>query len=157
MEYTDGFTRTISASASSDLLDDKFLINDGKEYTMVYGYRVFVCKDCHVACIVAVNVDIVDRYAVDFYRIEGSVKRLYVGQEVTTANKSNITNLGSQIDGMITYNYWLDSDDAEAKARTLTLKFDESDNKYYMEVSPAVTLDVYPEANLVTLILCEVF
>ncbi len=225
LEYTDGFTRTISASASSDLLDDKFLINDGKEYTITLSHYSMpdIKKDYKVSATapsvptpiinddgglsvlyygptqgfklqavlkssggvqtldtslytVKINGVPVDNINVDsdnagnvtiFANKDAitidhdrrlpkySMQYLYfslvkdsesteeaksknyfskstIGQEVTTANKSNITNLGSQIDGMITYNYWLDSDDAEAKARTLTLKFDESDNKYYM-------------------------
>ncbi|MDE5910726.1 MAG: hypothetical protein K2H24_00165, partial [Clostridia bacterium] len=38
LKYTDGFTRTISANCSSDLLDGKYLINDGNEYTITLSH-----------------------------------------------------------------------------------------------------------------------
>ncbi|MDE6372119.1 MAG: hypothetical protein K2L61_01095, partial [Clostridia bacterium] len=38
LKYADGFTRTISANCSSNLLDGKFLINDGNEYTITLSH-----------------------------------------------------------------------------------------------------------------------
>ncbi|MDE6474516.1 MAG: hypothetical protein K2L70_05390 [Clostridia bacterium] len=36
--YTDGFKRTITASCSNDLVSDKFLVNDGNEYTITLSH-----------------------------------------------------------------------------------------------------------------------
>ncbi len=52
-------------------------------------------------------------------------------QDATWGYVSGATNL-HVFDGKITYKYWLDSDDAYAKARILTLEYDEAAGKFYM-------------------------
>ncbi|MDE6362125.1 MAG: hypothetical protein K2L53_04030, partial [Clostridia bacterium] len=224
--YADGFKRTITASCSNDLLNGKFLVNDGNEYTITLSHYSMpeINKDFKVSAktpslpspvissesgdlsiiyytptqgiklnailktssgveigsqslyTVKINgtpisqLDInsatagtaqvasqseitieFDRrmpkfsYGYLYFSVvkddvasaevksKNSFKKDAVGQEITTKNISNIANLGEQINEMITYTYWLDSDPDDAPARALTLKFDSDDNKYYMQ------------------------
>lgn len=65
---------------------------------------------------------------------------------------SSTKNLGSALDGKLTYNYWKDSDDEYAPVRTLTLKYE--NGKYYMVdnmENPTVKIDVTLTADKVTL------
>ncbi|MDE7348215.1 MAG: hypothetical protein K2N53_00960, partial [Clostridia bacterium] len=224
--YADGFKRTITANCSSNLIDGKFLVNDGNEYTITLSHysmpeinkdfkvsaktpslpspvissesgdlsiiyytptqgiklnailktssgveigsqSLYTVKingtpisqlDINSATAGTVQVASQSEITIEFDRrmpkfsygylyfsvvkddvasaevkSKNSFKKDAVGQEITTKNISNITNLGEQINEMITYTYWLDSDPDDAPARALTLKFDSDDNKYYMQ------------------------
>ncbi|MDE6211345.1 MAG: hypothetical protein K2G42_05190 [Clostridia bacterium] len=228
LKYADGFTRTISANCSSDLLDGKFLINDGNEYTITLshysmpnvkkeykvsaktpltpsliinneggldiryygpteGYKLkavlknyqgnepadsslYTVKingtpvdEINIANAEAGSVQIfadksaitiehdrrMPKYSSNYLyfsvvkddvasaevKSKSSYSKSTLGQEVSAGTLANsiITNLGSQINGMVIYTYWLDSDPNDADARNLKLKFDSNDNKYYMQ------------------------
>ena len=58
----------------------------------------------------------------------------------TVWSLTSLNNLGSNLDGKLVYNYWLDSDDDYAPVRTLSLKFE--DGKYYMVDDEGTKIEV---------------
>ena len=235
--YTDGFSRTISASSANNLVDGKFLINDGNEYTITLSHYSMpdVKKDYKVKAqdpenpsliinsnggisvltygptqglelevvvkasssstakvipesdyqitiggksldefnfdsdgakrfdLISSSDDVKINFKKDVAKMTSATAYFHlkysdgttsaetkyskyftkVAQEANWEYMSGIKDLGANLNGKLIYNYWKDTDDEFADARTLSLLFE--DGKYYMvdnAENPTVKVEV---------------